>query len=140
MKRVSFLLAMFVFAAFVMVSCGGNAPAEEVVAEEAVVEEVVAPVEEVAAVANLENGKVIYDQLCTACHAAGVAGAAKLDDKARWDETAANGMALINEHAIAGYTGKYGVMPAKGGNPNFTDQEVKDAVAYMLDQAGVVVE
>jgi cytochrome c5 len=31
-------------------------------------------------------------------------------------------------------------MPSKGGNPNFTDQEVKDAVAYMLDQAGVVVE
>jgi len=150
MKKLSLLIALFITASMVLVSCGGStetpaaevaveeAPAQEAVVEEAPAEEA-APVEE-AVVANLENGKAIYDKMCNVCHAAGVAGAAKLDDKARWDATAAKGLETINSNAIAGYTGEFGVMPPKGGMATFTDEEVKDAVAYMLSEAGVTAE
>lgn len=141
MKRISLLLTVFAAFTFFMISCGG---AETPKNEEAAAPEV-APTEEVAEavatdVVNLEAGKAIYEKACFACHAAGVAGAAKLDDKARWDISAAKGIATLNEHAINGYTGDYGVMPPKGGNATFTDQEVKDAVAYMLSTAGVTAE
>ena len=46
--------------------------------------------------ANLENGKAIYNKACIACHWKGVAGAAALTDKPRWEEIAAKGM----EHFI----------------------------------------
>jgi len=75
--------------------------------------------------------------MCQACHVAAVAGAAKLEDNARWELTAAKGLETINANAINGYTGEFGVMPAKGGMATFTDEEVKDAVAYMLSEAGV---
>jgi cytochrome c5 len=139
MKSVSLFLALFVVVSFSMFSCGGSTPAAETADTTAVVpaaEPAAEPVAD-AYVANLENGKVIYDKMCNACHVAGVAGAAKLDNKVRWEETAVKGLAVITEHAIVGYTGTYGVMPAKGGNPAFTDIEVKDALAYMLAQAGV---
>lgn len=143
MKRFSLLLALFVSASMIMVSCG-DAPApaveeeavvEEVVAEEVVVEEAVV-VEDVATV-NLENGKVIYDQMCQVCHVAAVGGAAKLDDVARWETSAAKGLETMYSNSINGFTGDFGVMPAKGGNANFSDQDVKDAVDYMLNEAGV---
>jgi len=145
MKRVSLLLTVFAAFAFFMISCGGaeTPKADEAAAPEvAPTEEVAEPVAEEATadVANIEAGKAIYDKACFACHAAGVAGAAKLDDKARWDASAAKGIATLDEHAINGFTGEHGVMPPKGGNTTFTDQEVKDAVAYMLSEAGVTAE
>jgi len=148
MKRLSLVFALFITASMVMVSCGGSteAPAKEEapaveeapVTEEAAVKE--APAVEETVVANYENGKATYDKMCNACHGAGVAGAAKLDDKARWEVTAAKGLETIDNNAINGYTGDFGTMPPKGGMATFTDEEVKEAVAYMLHEAGVTAE
>lgn len=146
MKRISLLLTVFAAFAFFMVSCGGSESpkAEETaVPEVAQAEEVQEPAAEetTEAVAyDIEAGKAIYDKACFACHAAGVAGAAKLDDKARWEVTAAKGLTTVQTNSINGFTGEYGVMPPKGGNTTFTDDEVKNAVAYMLSEAGVVAE
>lgn len=138
MRKGSLLIALFALITMVVVSCGGETKAPESV--QLVVEEVVAVEETVEPTVDFGNGKEIYDQLCFNCHANGIAGAAKLDDKARWGETAARGLVSIHERVIAGYTGDYGVMPPKGGNPNFSDEDVKNAVAYMLSAAGVVAE
>jgi cytochrome c5 len=43
-------------------------------------------------------------------------------------------METLAEHAIVGYQGTMGVMPAKGGNPALSDEEVTAAVQYMVDQ------
>ena len=76
------------------------------------------------------DGSVIYSNLCGACHTTGVLGAPKLE-KGLWSTRMAQGMDKLVEHAIVGYTGEAGVMPAKGGNLALTDEQVRAAVEYM---------
>ena len=82
------------------------------------------------------TGQQVYDQVCKVCHDAGLAGAPKFADKAVWTARIATGEATLDKHAIAGFQGKGGVMPAKGGNADLTDDEVRRAVAYMANAAG----
>lgn len=81
------------------------------------------------------QGEAVYKQTCSACHAAGVAGAPKLADKADWQPRIAQGMDVLYEHSIKGYQGKKGFMPPKGGNMSLSDEQVKAAVEYMVAQA-----
>ena len=80
-------------------------------------------------------GDQVYQQVCTACHGAGVAGAPKTGDKAAWAPRLAQGAETLNKHAIEGYQGKAGYMPPKGGRTDLTDQSVINAVEYMVAQA-----
>lgn len=80
------------------------------------------------------DGSVIYGNLCTGCHTAGVNGAPKLV-KADWAARIGQGADLLHTHAINGYTGPSGgMMPAKGGNPALSDEQVKATVDWMLSQ------
>ena len=85
------------------------------------------------------DGKKVYDTACTACHAAGIAGAPKHGDKAAWAPRIAQGANVLYDHAIKGFQGKAGVMPAKGGNTSLSDADVKAAVDYMVAGVEVVV-
>jgi cytochrome c5 len=76
---------------------------------------------------------VIYGNLCAGCHTSGAGGAPKLD-AAGIGARAAKGKDLLYQHSIEGFTGSAGVMPAKGGNPALTDEQVKATVDWMLDQ------
>ena len=78
----------------------------------------------------------MYGQVCKTCHEAGLAGAPKMGDKAAWAPRIAQGADTLYKHAIAGFTGKTGVMPPRGGNPDLTDDEVERAVVYMANKAG----
>lgn len=80
------------------------------------------------------DGKKIYDSACAACHGAGVAGAPKFGDKAAWEPRIKQGNATLYDHAIKGFQGKSGMMPAKGGS-SASDEEVKAAVDYMVSAA-----
>ncbi len=77
------------------------------------------------------DGKKVYDTACMACHTAGVAGAPKLGDKAAWEARIAQGEATLYKHALEGFQGKTGFMPARGGS-SASDAEVKAAVDYMV--------
>ena len=81
------------------------------------------------------DGKKVFDSTCTACHTAGVAGAPKLGDKAAWGPRIKQGKDMLYKHALEGYTGKTGMMPAKGGNASLADADVKAAVDFMVSQA-----
>lgn len=78
------------------------------------------------------DGKVIYDNLCTACHTTGV-GLAPTLDHSHWDARLAQGKDTLYKHAIEGYTGPDGgIMPPKGGNPALTEEQIHATVDWML--------
>jgi cytochrome c5 len=82
------------------------------------------------------DGKTIFDNLCTSCHTAGIAGAPKVGDKAMWAPRIAEGLDTLIKHATEGYHGPDGnFMPPKGGNPALTDAQVKAAVTWIVGQA-----
>ena len=80
-------------------------------------------------------GEQVYQQVCTVCHGAAVAGAPKTGDKAAWAPRIAQGMDLLYQHSIEGYQGKAGYMPPKGGRTDLSDQSVMNAVDYLVSQA-----
>lgn len=86
----------------------------------------------VVPVAQAASGKSVYDAKCAACHAAGVAGAPKVGDKADWKDRIAQGNETLYKHAIKGFQGKKGFMPAKGGFADLSDADVKAAVDHMV--------
>jgi cytochrome c5 len=69
----------------------------------------------------------LYTQICQTCHAAGVAGAPKLGDKAAWAPRLAQGVDGLTASAIKGKN----AMPPKGGS-TASDAEIKTVVAYMV--------
>lgn len=84
-----------------------------------------APAEELA-------GEQVFNMACMACHGAGVAGAPKMGDKAAWGSRIAQGAETLHKHAIEGYQGSAGFMPAKGGRADLSDKSIMNAVDYMV--------
>jgi len=135
-------LTVIIFVVAQMVSGSGKVKTKVVQADNEVVARI-KPVGElvVASAATVANGvipaakaadgKATYDKACFVCHAAGVAGAPKFGDKAAWGPRIAQGMDTLHTHALKGFQGKKGMMPAKGGNASLSDDDVKAAVDYM---------
>jgi len=88
-----------------------------------------------APVAENTVGKSVFGRVCAMCHAVGAGGAPKPGDKADWGPRIAQGNDMLYKHALEGFTGAKGQMPARGANATLTDDEVKAAVNYMADQA-----
>ena len=78
------------------------------------------------------DGSVIFNNLCGACHTSGAGGAPKLE-KAAWAARTAQGIDTLVKHATDGFTGSAGVMPARGGNPALSDEQVQATVQWMVD-------
>lgn len=74
------------------------------------------------------DGKAVYDKVCMACHATGLAGAPKAGDKAAWAPRLQEGMETVYQIALKGK----GAMPPKGGAVQMSDAEIKAAVDYMV--------
>lgn len=85
-------------------------------------------------VVTVMTGPQVYNTACLACHGAGLAGAPALGDAEAWAPRIAKGNDMLNSNAINGFTG-VAYMPPRGGNPNLSDQEVIDAVAYMVSES-----
>ena len=81
------------------------------------------------------DGKVIYDNLCTSCHTSGTGGAPKLDAGGIGARVAQQGLEELIKKATEGFTGTAGVMPARGGNPAITDEQLQKTVEWMVEQS-----
>jgi cytochrome c5 len=79
------------------------------------------------------NGEELYKAVCSTCHSAGIAGAPKSGDRAAWGPRIAQGTPTLYKHSIEGFTGKGGVMPAKGGRLDLSDDLIKLGVDYMVE-------
>ncbi len=79
----------------------------------------------------VRTGEQVYQAACTACHAAGVAGAPKTGDVAAWAPRLSTGYDALLTSALKGK----GAMGAQGGG-DFTDFEVARAVVYLANKGG----
>ncbi|MGE4335535.1 MAG: cytochrome c5 family protein [Pigmentiphaga sp.] len=78
------------------------------------------------------TGDAVYQQVCAACHTAGVAGAPKSGSQEEWAPRLATGFEALVASTIHGK----GAMPPKGGAVQLSDFEIERAVVYMTNQAG----
>lgn len=79
----------------------------------------------------LKTGEEVYKAQCTACHAAGVAGAPKFGDTAAWAPRIKTGFEALWASALKGK----GAMGAQGGG-DYEDVEIGRAVVYITAAAG----
>lgn len=82
---------------------------------------------ELAADSGLSAEKIY--EACSACHTTGVLNAPKFADKASWEPRIAKGVDQLYASAINGI----GTMPPKGGRVDYSDDDIKKAVDYMLE-------
>ena len=86
--------------------------------------------------ARLESGRLVWRETCRNCHGTGLAGAPKIGDRTAWKPRIAKGIETLVEHAQQGFQGPAGTeMPARGGNPALTDDEIARAVAFVVSQS-----
>jgi len=73
------------------------------------------------------DGEMIYTSVCAACHATGVAEAPK-PGSAEMATRAEKGADALIKTAIEGLN----AMPARGGRPDLSDEQIKAVVEFML--------
>ena len=80
-------------------------------------------------------GEEVYRTACSVCHMNGLADAPKLDDKDEWESRLAQegGMDGLVESVTLGK----GAMPPKGGFMHLTEEDLRDAIGFMLGEAGL---
>ncbi len=88
-----------------------------------------------AAPAEPRTGQQVYDKTCFTCHAAGVSGAPKFSHADEWAPRIAKGVDTLYTHAWNGFTGDKGMMPAKGLCMDCSEDEIKGAVDYMVENS-----
>lgn len=82
---------------------------------------------------SLHYGRTIWLENCENCHAYGVADAPVPMQPSDWKHRVTKSRTVLYQHAIEGFIGEdYSSMPARGGNEELSDNEVKAAVDYML--------
>ena len=89
------------------------------------------PAPESKPAAGSAEGKAVYDKICFACHAQGLAGAPKLGDKTAWGPRIQQGMNTLVQSVTQGK----GAMPPKAGSPALTDAELRAGVDYLVSQS-----
>jgi len=77
------------------------------------------------------DGEKTYKSACMACHAAGMAGSPKVGDKAAWAPRIKTGKPALYTSALKGKN----AMPAKGGQAQLADADVKAAVDFMVSKS-----
>ena len=74
------------------------------------------------------EGKDVYNQACAMCHVPGLANAPKFGDTDAWGPRVKTGREALLTSVLKGK----GAMPAKGGNPKLSDEDVGAALDFML--------
>ncbi len=74
------------------------------------------------------SGETIVTQTCAMCHAIGVMGSPKLGSANDWAPRIEKGIYVLYESALNGLN----MMPARGGNASLSDNDLRNAVDYMV--------
>lgn len=85
-----------------------------------------------SSLADNDKGAEVYEQTCRTCHGTGNLGAPRVDDGKRWKKLIKEGLDDLVPAALRGVRR----MPARGGNPALSDEDVALAVIYMANRNG----
>ncbi len=77
----------------------------------------------------LRTSETIVQAQCAKCHQTGLDGAPKIGDRPAWTPRLQKGLDPLVASAIHGH----GPMPARGGLPDLSDQEIRGAIVYMFN-------
>lgn len=80
---------------------------------------------------DLGPGQQIFTAVCATCHVSGLLQAPRLGNKDDWAPRLEKGIEMLYDHAINGFKN----MPARGGRQDLSDDEVKQAVDYLISQS-----
>jgi len=87
-----------------------------------------APIVVAAAPTTSMSGEEIVAQVCAMCHSTGMMSSPKLGKASDWAPRIETGTEALYTNAINGLN----MMPARGGRPDLSDDDVKAAVDHML--------
>lgn len=76
-------------------------------------------------------GEKVYQQYCFSCHTPGISGAPRLGDAEAWAPRIAKGRELLLQTTIEGIGS---AMPARGLCSDCSDQQLADAIDYMIQE------
>jgi cytochrome c5 len=79
--------------------------------------------------AGARQSEQVVQAQCAKCHQAGTDGAPKIGDRAAWIPRLKKGLDVLVASAVHGH----GAMPARGGLPDLSDQEIRDATMVMVN-------
>ena len=85
----------------------------------------------VAAGGDVKAGEAVFNRACKFCHGVGRMGAPKIGDKAAWSARIKQGESRLTNHAFLGYRN----MPARGDCNTCSDQDIVNAVSYMVNHS-----
>ncbi|EEG10357.1 c-type cytochrome [Pseudogulbenkiania ferrooxidans] len=133
MKKKVLVLALL--SLVTLAACGKKEAAAEGTAQAAATP-AAAPAATTTAAADpaLKAGEDVFKKTCVMCHQTGAAGAPMLGNKGDWQARVAQGKDTLYKHALEGFTGEKGAMPARGGNSALSDADVKAAVDFMVSK------
>ena len=77
----------------------------------------------------VRTSEAVVQAQCAKCHRSGEAGAPKIGDRTAWIPRLKKGLDQLVASAIHGH----GAMPARGGMPDLSDQEMRGAIIYMFN-------
>jgi cytochrome c5 len=80
---------------------------------------------------DVKAGEAVFNHACKFCHGVGRMGAPRIGDKAAWAGRIAQGESKLTDHAFLGYRN----MPARGNCDICSDQDIINAVAYIVHQS-----
>ncbi|MGA8862603.1 MAG: c-type cytochrome [Gallionella sp.] len=84
-----------------------------------------------AAEGDVNAGEAVFNHACKFCHGVGRMGAPKIGDKAAWSGRIKQGESKLTDHAFLGYRN----MPARGDCNTCSDQDIVDAVSYIVNRS-----
>jgi len=82
----------------------------------------------------VRTSETIVQNQCAKCHQTGEGGAPKIGDRAAWIPRLKKGLDPLVASAIHGH----GPMPARGGLPDLSEEELRGAILYMFNYGAPV--
>lgn len=121
--------------AVMLVACGSRDAGTQAAETRAASSARVAPERGSVPVYDLKRGETVFSDNCLRCHGEGLHDAPRLGSAAEWKPRLRQPLATLIDHAVHGH----GRMPPKGGFSALSDNEVSDAVAYVVDRSKTII-